>query len=391
MTNLVLQESITALFDECWGKVAKPQVGGADSYVYVAQVAQLLSDFAQRLPQKSTALLNLEEVSILSQMSENNPTLRVYHREFENFVLRLVRLTSMVEFISERTRLSPFELVRALQVARSSDGPEIGNGARGRILKTGDPIFRPKREARSPLPYRREYPTFKQERPITSGVDGSDEYRQSIRHLELRVKALLTYVDTLERQQTEMGRTRAGSAPSSSQMVRELLREISEKEKTIQRLETQGYSLNNVGSSFNEKLLFRMKEALQKQDTLVTSLKTKLELDQKATDASNAKMRSFLQRLPFIRQYYVYYKHQKGQNVKSIIVNVFTLLLATIIFTNVLRVVFYFAVYLASNSTPSMTYILEDVDEVLDRALFEWWREIEWLEYLIYMVNEWTG
>lgn len=225
---------------------------------------------------------------------------------------------------------------------------------------------------------------------------GDNDSTSLIRAQKRRIQDLEDKVQELTRETRLLQLQQKSPTQRSSAVFSELSAQVSEKEETIRNLErlcdryqadvAKFAAVDKTNSSKTKKLA----EALKTQDELIEKLKLKLQLDAEDAGTESSKLNWFLMNLPFIKQYFVYFKYQLDQrNVGSVFVNSVTLFLTCVLILNLLKMVLYGVVALGTAQPGRFSDYVYDAYDSSDEIGMVWWREILWLEYGVSSIGDW--
>ncbi|EAZ63820.2 myosin-like protein [Scheffersomyces stipitis CBS 6054] len=421
---------IDDLVNICWSRISRSS--SSDS-IFVSQVLGLLSEIESTLGVNS--LLKNEELKLLKQMIQATPSMRLHKKEFQEFIMRLVKYPNFEVFLYERCRISMDDLRRIMNVPFKGPNPptlsplaprEIKNTANeARIShsryfdhKENVSPNHTNKQLKSPpespsLDYRytklQSELNFKDEQLRTKEseytranleyrklVDTNSTQLKRIRDLESEVSSINKYVQSLEEQLSRQ----SGDRNSNS-----LASKIKDRDRTIRSLEQLSNEYRNELKNLeedklkSENSLAELVTSLREQDNLIKNLQLKLSLtgeslkiqSQKADPVRvNSQLQDFLLNLPFLKQYYYFYKY-KNNTRRLFIVNMFAMILATIIVLHVAECVLYFSIWFFTSKPNSSMYLYNNFDNewYSTESTFVWWKEIETLEYFVSTISEW--
>lgn len=401
-----------------------------EDFIYVSQILDMFNELQRLL--KCPNLLNKAEIQLIESMAIEKPLLKLYHNEVVRFILRLVQYGDFMRFLRDRCGISSADIERLLDENRSlprkplssySLNTNIDNWRNTKSMSTSTPMTfteRLRKQTSSPsnsTPFKRRElynlaPNSEElNRPLSSQhnwINLADKYSPSIdpllrktQELQDEVISLKTYIDTLESQLNRVSTSNAVLAESKT-LLRDFASKNADLEKKIRLLEDmcekyqKRITLIEAEDIPYENLIHKLALETRKQEQLIQGLKSKLKLDEHAS--RRARFKKFLRNLPFIKQYYIYYKYQKDlKSFGMVLLNVVTLFLSCIIIINFLKFVFFFSMGISSSLLASDAfephYIYDKYQEndywPSSALKFEWWKEIDWLEYLVYSIGDW--
>lgn len=439
--NKPINQPIDELIDICWSKVVERH--GSKEFIYVSQTFDLINEMQILISSKNPLFTNNED-QLLRKMTSDNPTLKLYKHELVRFLLRLVHFTSLEKFLSERGGIKSYEINNIVTTnSRPFRKPlspynkkynDIKSPAKP--ISTSTPMTYSSRPLskqtvsppQSPVSLRHRPYDRKEINGLRSSVlmkeqqinDRESQYsivsqennqlsmtiktqERKIVSLESDIKSLKNYVETLE-YQIERQSVNTPNSFSDRNLIKELVNKNTENEKVIKHLENiceknqQELAKTKSTDHKYEPIIRKITYEMNRQDELVEKLKSKLKLNEKQT--TNKTLQDFLQNLPFIKQYYFYYKYQQDQkNFGILFINFVTLCLSSVVILNIVKFVFYFVIYVFNANTSSTDdlreYIYDDYGLNtwfgVSQTSFVWWKEIEWLEYLIFNISDWIN
>lgn len=228
--------------------------------------------------------------------------------------------------------------------------------------------------------------------------------RLKITELENNVNNLQKYTDALEKQlENKSNYTR----PIKSEIIRdkELIDKITAQDNIIENLEVlcNRYQEDLISLAQQEKgnnlVIDELKTSLKKQNILIENIRLKFNL-LNSPETSN-EITVFLKKLPFIKQYHMFYKYQQEQkNFGLLFINVLTLIFTTIILLNVIKFIFYLMISFKDggfHEQNTLEYIYDDdslswISDYSDTKIsVVWWKQIQWLDYLVYTIGDWIN
>lgn len=355
----------------CWENTLKRQANSKD-FIYVAGACELIKEFEDFLG--TSKLVAASELSLLQKMAEQQPLLRLYKHEVLAFLLRLVRFDSFEKFLKQRASTTVTDLARLV------DNYELFNKKDAMMDMAGK--FPDSRKL-----YDENTTNFKSFRGTgntrefkfssdntrsfllrkTKDYEESTLQQRKIYELEESLRNLQKYTDSLEQKL---------KSPSDE----DLRAKTESQEKRIRQLELLclRYEKENTDSE-QKKLLRELTVALNTQDALITELLNKLDL------GGEEKLQSFLIGLPFIKQYYMYYRYQEeNKNIGTWMLNGLALMMGFLLVSNIAKLFYYVSL---SFSRESSQYLYEMGED--ENLSFSWIQQISWLEYYIYCIREW--
>ncbi|CUM56647.1 unnamed protein product [Debaryomyces fabryi] len=439
--NRSIAQPIDKLIDICWSKTIETSI--PKDFIYISQAFGLISLLQDLVCSKE--LLTTNEKQLLHKMSSDKPLLKLFKHELVPFILRLVKFTDMEKFLVERGGISPYEISKAVnrnsKPFRKPLSPytmKLNNGkSPARPISTSTPMtynLRPESKQtisppQSPVMMRPRPVDRKEINGLRSSVfmkeqqinDRENQYstvadennqlsstnrmqQRKIQTLEIDINNLKKYVETLE-YQLERQSINNPNTFKDRNIMKELVNKNSENEKIILHLESlcekhqKDLTKYKTNDHKYEPIIQKLVAEMNKQDELVEKLKLKLKLNESPSD--NWELKTFLKKLPFIKQYYLYCKYQQDQkNFGILFINIATLCLTSVILINILKFVFFIIIYLfdmnrSTSANNLQEYVYDDYGLnnwfSSNEATFVWWKEIEWLEHAIYSLSDWIG
>lgn len=429
---------VDQIIDICWEKTTSGSLS-----ISIDQILSIIQELERLLSTRS--LFKSDEIQMLKQMSLR-PTSQLQKEELSGFLAKLAQAPDLETLFLERSRLNRFQLLRIVDDYKLNNRfrqdirkPLSSYNFRNTFSKFELPKlldFTQKMPSRVPPPVRTSRPAsaisaLNPSRPISrtpisppvspprfsdygykersrNGLqsDENDGLSQKVKsqkykieELDRKISDLERYSDSLERQLgNKMGNLKDG------RIVRELISKNSAQDRTIKNLETlcERYEqdLKQVAKQeeVNQRLIQLLNGNLKKQDQLAETLKSKLELNQ----PEEKELKIFLRKLPFVKQYYMFFKYGNDyRNIGLFLVNIFTLVLSATVLLNVIKFIYFMLIPMKSGAIFDQTtleYIYENNDDLRYSILSDysegrisvaWWKQIEWLEYLVYQINDW--
>ncbi|KAF3989060.1 hypothetical protein FT663_02994 [Candidozyma haemuli var. vulneris] len=319
----------------CWEKVSRKEL--PTSYITVGEVHKLVLEMEAFLGVSS--LLTKPEMGIIEKMALDKPRLKLFQRDVEKFILRLVKLDSMEELLQKRANTSKLTLTRLLDNYTTYS---ITGRISGRPKSSDDTVFSKSRFGKS------------QQRPISEPTTFKPPVKEETDYLKKEPVVI--------KQET-------------SSQVEELQRRVEQLERLCQWYEEKIGGGNDPERAAS---LEKFKKALDDQDKLIQELQKKADLSKKVRWELPSPNLSF-EKLPFIKQYLNHDPH----NIGSVISDIVALFLAFNLLLNVLKFVYYLVLWFSSGR---ISY-----DDPLQPHYmsFSWLQQIPWLEYWYYNIADW--
>lgn len=270
----------------CWDNYAHK--GLPRNHIIVSEVPKLVTEMEAFLG--VLTLLTKPEMEIILKMALDKPTLKLFQRDVERFILRLTKTLSMEELLQKRANTLKLTLTRLLDNHTTySFRPKSLDDTfslRGKYERNKIPEIRPYSEPKS-LVVKEEPIKLEPTIPIPTG----------------------------------------GSAQSDISDVEELQRKVAHLERLCLLYEEK------LGKTGPERL-DSFKKALDEQDKLIRDLQLQ----------RNAKV-DWLHSLPFAKQYFYSGKRQ----FPGVVVDVIALFLAFLIIQNLLKLIYYTTLWSVSS------------------------------------------
>ncbi|KAK6460904.1 hypothetical protein DFJ63DRAFT_320332 [Scheffersomyces coipomensis] len=348
-------------------------------------------------------------------MIEATPMMKLYKRNVQEFILKLVKFNRFDQFLQTRFQISLSDLRLSLNVSSSSSHKNTSS-------YLPFPFKRSEKESTEPskswfsrtttIPDSRQLHSPPLSPPIlppSSTIIPTDliKKNQEIERLQFQNKSLEATIRTKESRILELQKEiitinkhtnnieqQLHKRPDQNN-VSKLLQRIKDKDGSIKDLQLlceeyrQEISDLKQAQTLKQPMIDELIKNVTKQDSLIHQLQQKLQLDQKSS--SSPQINSFLLNLPFIKQYYFLLKYkQDHKNWGLIMINILTLILSMIILLNGLQFVLYVTLWIFTTRVNPSAYVYDDYgDSVFSlTSTFEWWKEIEWLEYLVYNLED---
>ena len=411
----------------------------SSDHINVSQISSLAREIETALEAKKP-ILNEEEAQLLRTMVLEKPLLKVYKHEIIPFLTKLVHSEDFENFLCVRVGKSRYAVEsimerkkeKAPQFSKTRDDYSFGlNGPSIDSLKASKPIgfegpiqdnhiFSP---SYSPAPVRspdrkelnrlRGELRMKEEEIVQREEEYSFVSRENRKALhdkkELEKKIILLenevtnnrlYTEDLEKQLEDRYLSQTPK-DMDTQVLRNLAQKNAENQRSIKHLETicdqQRMELekrDNRDKNYRDAISNLVRE-MNKQDIIMEKVKKNLKLEEFRSD--NKTLQSYFYNMPFIKQYYFFFKYRQDQANKEIFMtNLVTLILTTFIILNFIRAVFYIILTIlggSGNTNQFDAYIYENSNSWFgsNDFSFVWWKEIGWIEYMVYSLSEWMS
>ncbi|CAH2355930.1 hypothetical protein CLIB1423_39S00188 [[Candida] railenensis] len=366
MSDIALENRINDLLEESWNSVSLQ-----NSFIYFPQITNLISQFQSRLlitPSKS--LLNSDEMSTISQMSDANPKLKFYYPELQPFLLKLVSANSLTGLLTDRLHVNHFELMKALGIEKRSPMTPLSSQY-AFSNRSGSPPGRPYSDKGA-----NTSTYLKQENTQRWDMNRNMPSRDS-KYTSRSIEPRFTH------------------RRSSDYAAGKYSPKDAKYERKAENTDDLLNKLSDIPNSDYPLLVNRLTSAIKVQDNLIQNIKSNLQLSENDANPSKTnQLATFMHNLPFIKQYQEHKTHQSQTHTwSSLAIDLATLVLATILILNLLKLVLFFLVYLASAGDGGEnfeSYVMhEDGMSSKSCIYFQWWKEIQWLEYWVYNLSDW--
>lgn len=416
------------LLNICWDRITLRS--SIKEYIYVTQVFNLIAEL-QKLT-ASVSLLTEEESKILSSMMHNKSLLKLYRHELVPFLLRLVHYNDIYSFLRDRGDIRYLDIRRIVSSERprrghfsefksylNENGPELAQNTSTPLVKE-----RSKRQMLSPplspvfdkpslnptsadrfisdrSPPKHGFPGGFSDPPLSGGrgrilVDSDLRVRDLERELE-RVRG---YSQSLETKLEKQKRYDAYDLNKERNM-RDLISKNADTERKIASLQEVCDKYRDELHIYKreidkkDRLLQEVLHGLKAQESYINTLNINLGLKDEKQE-SRSRLQTFMINLPFIKQYYFYHKYKTDlKDYRMLLVNVMALVLASVVLIQFLRFLLILFIFLFPTfgwqTRHTDNYITDTLELRLRPDLFNWWKEIEWLEYSIYNIKDWFG
>ncbi|KAK6454104.1 myosin-like protein [Scheffersomyces xylosifermentans] len=418
---------IDDLINICWSRIAR---GSSADSIFISQVLGLISEIENALSIKK--LLKDDELKLLKQMIQGTPQMRLPKKEFKEFLSRLVNFPNFEIFLYQRCNISADDLQRIMKVpykgpvssypspkpmenyqtfSRPSSKPyqstifeskiNVPTQLRSPPTSPSDWKLKSELESKQRLLSSTDSELRRKEAQNNDLVADNSLQRRKIHQLENEVDTLNNYIQTLEDQLSK----RPGEGNS-----KRTLEKLKDRDRTIKGLEQLCNEYKKEITALEEGEAKQVKQAtelikyLNDQDVLIKNLQLKLaltgeDLQLQSKRASledqgieDSRLKRFLLNLPFLKQYYFYYKYkQHNKSPIMFIINIVALISSAILALNLLEYGLYFFTWVFTKSYDTSTYVYDSygTDTFNTKATFVWWKEIDSLEYLVYSLSEW--
>lgn len=384
--------AIDELIGLCWNRTTK----NGSEYIYVTQILTFIREL--ELVLAILSMLQDHELQILKLMMGKSPLMKLHKREVKEFILRLVQQKDFLAFL-EKLGVTMLDLTRALnrrpysneiktevkrEYGESSYNKVLNDDYRPSIPKTSTYITprKPNIQSKySAIPTKNE--------PIHTNQSVSDRellssQKRTIISLENKIANLDSYVNNLKEQ----------LAHRSGGNVQQLLEKLYERDSTIKSLQqvcseyqTELEKYQKIDQT-NEPILNELIESITKQDVLIDSLKKKLALQE-----GSKGVKEFMLNLPFLKQYYMFYKYkQENASWGTVVINMLTLIFSSYMMVNFFRLLLYVGTWMVTyHKADIYTYDDYGTRWYSTQSTFVWWKEIEWIERMVYAIGEMTS
>lgn len=406
----------------CWENVQSRHSTGRE-FLYVTEVPSLIDQLLQFVGQPS--LITKEERQLLDKIIRNKPLLRIQKQDVPQFMLLLVRLSSMLELLQKRAHTTEYELSRLVDAYPSLRRGQLGMFDDIFALKYGKPNYgadfdypRPRSEQTRTQSYPK--PQFRDDTDYARRRDSfADDVRATRRRwglseeskTQVKREPELAYLSThryklpgemefpekvaveedstttrfwrnLHREDdTLFGRLWPKSKPAEVSILPDSSSHLKKRIEDLELLCRQYEQKIAERGSTRESLL--VEELRRELDTQRRKTR-QLEIEMKITNGQSRgipKLRS----LPILREILMYYECQDQKpGIRQTFLSAMAMVLAYVIICNTLKFVFYVTLSIAGLMASQA-----DIDgEQIQFSLLEQW---PWLEYNYYGVLEWFG
>ncbi|EGV61815.1 hypothetical protein PSN45_000501 [Yamadazyma tenuis] len=382
------EEVVDNFVHKCWDTVSK----GKD-YIYVLQLRELISELELQLNGQN--FLKHDETKLLNEMIQDKPTLKLYKSELKNFVLKLVKHTSLLRFLTERTGISRANLVSLITNPSKSyplSPNQTVNHMSRPFMKRGLGSFKSMNMQENQVNQREDHISLIS-RENSDLQSSNKEHQFRIRSLEKQNQSLKDYIETLEKEarSTSIVTSTKGNKSQDS-VTRDLINQCNQRDKTIKVLESMCEQYQKEFEKLKENSVIKNLTAnLEQQNQLIDSLQSKLRLQ---SDNHSEELQQFLFKIPLLKQYRMYYRYkEQHKNVGIVFVNVVTLIITCIIIMTILRIFYFITLNVFNNHNSGAEYIYDTygINHWGDEypVSMVWWKEFQWLEYLAYQMGDW--
>lgn len=389
-----MSSTLDGFITQCWNKVSQSK-----DFIYIWQVTNLIEEFETRLGTKD--ILKQAEKNLLNEMIQDKPSLKLYKLELNDFILKLVQQNDMMKFLSERSGISRANLTSLMNNPSHSRIPltpskQHINSNVGVNIDTSTPIksTTPNVLRNHPLESLKERQINQRDDQITLITKENNELRDSnhqhmaeIRHLQSSNATLKSYIESIERE-LKYANELNNSAPNKTNqnaIIKDLVSQCNERDKTIKVLENMCEQYQKEFTKLKENpVIDNMTRNVAEQNKLIDSLKQKLKLSENSDNLD-----SFLTKLPILKQYVMFYRYkEQNKNIGMVLLNGITILITFLGFLTFIRVFYFMLLGMSSRSNDPLAYIYDD-EPWEDKISVIWWKEIRWLEYLVYQLEDW--
>lgn len=379
----------------CWQR-AFGRSTGRDS-VAVTQIPLLIRELKEFVG--TPDLFTKSELNILQSMANKRPSLRLKKLEVQRFLLQLVGAKSMESFLKDRARLGvgalrklvdnyPVDVDLRDRETRPSIKQEESAMKREELPREDDTWLG--RWWRSDL--LSKIPSFRasESGSSTSNNLGRRDMFSSIRdafpgapepHIKKEPYESRTEHETRRRHDNSTYRP-TRTAPGSFQEPNTLQDRIRELEllckKYERELEASKYSRSDLQQ---ERLMANLKDLLREQESVIRSLKSRI-------DSQNIDTSGVVGSMPFIKQWSrIMSRKTTDLSIREVVLEIISVVLTFFVAVNLLKLVYYSVLTIVTRSKPSNFYF--DISDDETTISFSWLRQIPWLEYKLYQIQDW--
>lgn len=388
-----MSSTLEGFITQCWTKISQSK-----DFIYVWQVSKLIEEIESRLGTKD--ILKQAEKNLLNEMIQDKPTLKLYKLELNDFILKLVQQSDMMKFLAERSGISRSNLTSLMSNPSQTRIPlspnkQYINSNIGTTIHTSTPIKQ--QETSTPRSQRMESLKERQINQRDDQIslitkennelrDTTQQQMSQIRHLQGSNSTLKSYIESMERELKYANELNSSNPNKSKQemIIKDLINQCNERDKTIKLLENMCEQYQNEFTKLKDNpVISNLTKNITEQNMLIDSLKSKLKLSDQTKN-----LQSFLVKLPLLKQYVMFYRYkEQNKNLGMVVLNGITLLITFLGFLTFVRV-FYFMLLGLSSGDDSLAYIYGD-EPWDDTVNIVWWKEIQWLEYFVYQIQDW--
>ncbi|KAK6198743.1 uncharacterized protein RJT21DRAFT_122360 [Scheffersomyces amazonensis] len=402
-------DSIEELLSTGWECVNPKSTGTSlndNEYIYIAQLVKIIEKLESVLSIKQ--LLTDDELKLLRNMIQTSPSMKLHRNQLKEFLLKMVHFDRFEIFLQTRFQISP-GAVRII-VNKSTDNNNINNiNNSNNNINIHDVNSKYKVNNNNNVENEQSRFSFQKQQLNTPPPEVNhlklQEKNTEIQRLTTEISSLQLSLEIKDRRIRELDdelQTINKHVHNIEQQLRkrpeqrntnDLLNRIKDKDgniKSLQQLCNQYQKeikeLKNQ-QSVNKLQMNELIKNLNENDRLISNVQNKFKIENKID--------SIILNLPFIKQYYNFFKYRKQQrNWGLVVINIITLILTTIILLNGLQFVLYVTLWFItslSSKNQQLEYVYDNYGDPLFglQSTFQWWKEIEWLEYLIYTIQDW--
>lgn len=349
------------LVSQCWAKVSQGR-----PHILAVQIPDLITEIETQLQTKN--LLNQNETELVNELSQNTPTLKLLQGDFQTFILKLCNHRNYTNFFSERAGVSKFNL--ASIISNPSRKPLTTKSVRSdNIPLKSVPILE-----RQIADRESHISILTQENKQLQESNTEKEVR--IRSLEQQNRSLQDHIISLERE-VQTGDYGGRKPPDKS--VKELIIQCNERDKTIKMLESMCEQYQKEFEKLQDSSMVKdLATNIDEQNKLISTLRQKLDVQ------SGSELQNLLNRVPILKQYQMYFRYKEQHKNRGIVfINTVVLVITCIIMMGVLRIMYFL---ILGGTELDNLYLYE---EESDKVSMTWWKELQWLEYLIFEIEIW--
>lgn len=378
---------IEDLINLCWFRTTKQILV---DYIYIKQVANLVREIENALLIKSFFIES--EVDLLNQMINNKPNLKLHKKDLEQFLLKLVQYPNFDLFLMKRFNISVLDLKKIIYVPykHNFNSMSVKNKSLNSYILEDDNgdnklTNNNKLYINSPTFDSNVLNSPKSKEILETKVSDN----KKIQCLESKILELNEYIFSLE-----------------SQSENKFIAEIENLKNQIEIKNLKIKELDDLCSYYkitfdeikdkemkNEKTINELQVGIESQSLIISNLKSKLNLNENP-DFNSKPYKNFLINLPFLKQYYFFFKYKKEvKNINLMVLNIITLILTCIIIVNIIKFLFLALLSICYPSFKNDAYIYKKNGLKYSRinSTFVWWKEIRWIDYTIYTIKEWIN
>lgn len=375
------QNIIDKLIDICWKRVR-----GTSDFIFLSQIRPIINEIQDILQKDS--LFNERENEIIKQFIQSDPMKKLQKQELKKFIDRSVEFGNFEIFLLNRHKLTSYEIKRRIE-QNSLLNDSMANTKIPRLLPNREYKYKVWDELRQKDDYIKEKTQALESKDLKYSLLLSqiDEQLLAVKTLKGENLTLKKHIQELESQLSRQPPVNKSNAVYHLQLkerdltIKKLDQVGKEYKKRIHQLEQQQLETS--------KAMNKLKQSILEQDKLVGRLKERLI---NKTNDDTSKLKKFVTSLPIIKQWYILLKYKMdNKSTKMFALNIMLLILTAWLFGMVVQMTYRTGILLFSTSPSPATYVYDSYgkNRLNYRLGFDVWRNIPWLEKLIYHYLEW--